>query len=102
MNLRSHNYSFKFKQGQSMPEAHLPADSDDHFFKTVLPPWEQEKGFEHVPDTVVCMVCEFRKVPEPASERVLKDKFFAHQADPKKPLTPLQERMQSGGPGERV
>ncbi len=67
MNLRSYNYSFKFKQGQSMPEAHLPANSDDHFFNTVLPAWEKETGFKCIDDSVTCTVSETRKVPEPVA-----------------------------------
>ena len=90
-----------------MPEAHLEADNDEHFFKTVLPAWEREKGFEHINNTVVCATTEYRKVPEPASTtQAVRDAFFdhklAHAVESPVPLTSLQERMQSGGPGERV
>ena len=65
MKPRNYSYSFLYKHGQSMPEAHLPAEDDDHFFETVLPAWEKDKGFEHVRDSVVCTMSEYRRVPEP-------------------------------------
>ena len=63
-------YTFCYMHGQSMPEAHLPANDDDHFFKTVLPAWEREKGFEHVKGTVICTMSEYRRVPEPVADNL--------------------------------
>ena len=63
--IRTYQYSFKYRHGGGMPEAHQPADNDDHFFKKVLPGWEKETGFKYVPDTVICTASEYRKVPEP-------------------------------------
>ena len=101
------SYTFRYRHGQSAPFATLNATDDDDFFKTVRPLWEQETGFKHIDDTVVCATTEYRKVPEPASDtQAVRDAFFdhklAHAGEPPVPLTPLQERMQSGGPGERV
>ena len=90
-----------------MPKANLEAYNDDHFFKIVLPAWEREKGFKAVKGTVICTTSEYRKVPDPASNtQAVRDAFFDHKLAPAGestvPLTPLQKRMQSGGPGERV
>jgi len=68
---RSYSYSFKYLHGGSMPVAHLPADSDDHFFKKVVIDWEKETGFKYVPDTVFCTAFEYRKVPEPLPAKKL-------------------------------
>ncbi len=82
MNARSYDYSFNFMQGQSMPEAHLPANDDDHFFKTVFPAWEREKGFQHVKGTVVCATTEYRRVPEPAADSLPRQTTLIPQGTP--------------------
>ena len=86
----SPTYSFLFKKGGSIPEAHLSADNDDHFFNFVLPAWEQEKGFEHVRGTVVCTMTEYRRVPEPgARHNGPRPEYLLHakkMADPSKPF----------------
>ncbi len=103
-------YKFRYQHGQSMPYKSLGADNDTDFWGNKLLVWEKESGFKHVTNTVVCTISETYKVAEsritkgvfPPDTQEFRDKFFARTDDPTKPLTLLQERMQSGGPGERI
>jgi hypothetical protein len=90
------SYTFNYFSGQSKPSETLTAESDDDFFTRVLPAWEQKTGHKHIDGTVISSIMERRKVPEPAQ------RFFAYKAEhpesiAEEQLTPLQQRMQSGG-----
>lgn len=57
-------YSFQILGNSLLPAPKLEAESNEDFWRRVLPAWEKETRHRHEPGTVTCTVSHVEKVPE--------------------------------------